>query len=230
MKFALTFLAGLLLGCVIALAGLYFNPLVKDQGSGPGVDDWSLRYAQPSDDLLLLTHSGSLRLPKAPAGAPDLWERTLRGTLVQVAVLRDQAGNAALASRISISRGNGNMMLHGLPVRDTWLVTVPGQGSFTVEADGNLWPLMRDHLLPVWYLGRDWQGPATVHTVTGPGLRNTAIVQGLTGRFAGLTGSAVEQLDLEQVTANAHAMQLVGALHVRLTEPVTDSSTDAITD
>lgn len=222
MKYTLTLIAGLLLGCVIALAGLYFNPLATAQGPGPGVDDWSLRYAQPSDDVLLLTHSGRLRLPKAPAGVPELWERTLRGTLVQAAVLRDQAGTAAVATRISISRNTGNMMLHGLPVRDTWLVTVPGEGSFIVEADGNMWPLLRDHLLPIWYFGREWQGPATVHPVTGPGLRNTAVVEGLTGRFAGLTGSAVEQLDLELVSANAHATRIVGALHVRLTQAVED--------
>ncbi len=223
MKYLITFVVGLAVGGAIALAGLYFNPLSSDQGTEPGVDDWSLHYAMPSDDMLLLTHGGRLRLPVTPAGAPDLWESTLRGTFLQAAVMRDADDREVVATRISVSHGRGNLIRHGLPVRDRWLITVPGEGSLSVDADSNFWPLVRDHLLPVWYLRRDWSGPQTLHTVVGPGLRNTAVVDGLTGRFAAMSGSAVEHLELQQVSPNARSARYQGALHVRLVADASDA-------
>ncbi len=223
MKYLITFLVGLAVGGAIALTGLHFNPMSSNQGTGPGADDWSLNYAMPSDDMLLLTHGGRLRLPVTPAGAPDLWESTLRGTFLQAAVMRDADDREVLATRISVSHGQGNLIRDGLPVRDRWLITVPGEGSLSVDADSNIWPMVRDHLLPVWYLGRDWSGPQTLHAVVGPGLRNTAVVDGLTGRFAALSGSAVEHLELQQVSPNARSARYGGALHVRLNVDAPDA-------
>ena len=79
---------------------------------------------------------------------------------------------------------------------DDWLVTISGEGSFFIRADSNLWPFLKETLIPVWYLDRPWQGPRNYRPTAGPGEGGSAIVAGATGRFANLEGTAVESYEL----------------------------------
>lgn len=218
MKYLLTATVGLAAGAVLACAALYFNPLTAAQSPEPGAEDRRLQYEYPSQSSLL-THGGRLRLPVAPAGVERLWENTIRRSLLHVVELTDADGPAAVATRISLPSRQTDLLRRGMIIRDRWLVTVPGEGSFMLEADTNLWPLLRDHVVPVWYLGRAWAGPASYQPTVGPGRRDAARADGLTGRFEGTEGSAVERFRLESFSRHAGPEKLVGELHLRWIEP-----------
>ena len=74
--------------------------------------------------------------------------------------------------------------------------TISGEGSFFIRADSNLWPFLKETLIPVWYLDRPWQGPRNYRPTAGPGEGGSAITAGATGRFANLEGTAVESYEL----------------------------------
>jgi hypothetical protein len=223
MKYLLTWLLGLATGAALAVALLWFNPLADRDGPQAGRDALALGYHFPAPDALLLTHGGRIRLPVRPDSAPALWENTIRRTLVHAHVLyREDGAPYALASRVTAQSSDTDLLRRGLLLDDRWLVTVPGEGSMLIDARSNIWPLVRDHLLPVWYLSRDWQGPATVRPTSGPGLGSSAVVQGLSGRFAGRAGSATESWSINGLGADARSTSIEATLHLRLLEPFDD--------
>jgi hypothetical protein len=88
-----------------------------------------------------------------------------------------------------------------------------------LRADTNVWSFLKETLLPVWYLGRPWGGPADYRPTAGPGATGAAVVIGATGRFAGLEGTALEQYRLTDLDPASRSIAAVGELHLRLAEP-----------
>ena len=86
-----------------------------------------------------------------------------------------------------------------------------------LQADTNVWPFLKE-TLPVWYLGRPWDGPADYRPTAGPGA-GTAAVLGATGRFVGVEGTAVEQYRLTDLDPASRSIAAVGELHLRMPEP-----------
>jgi hypothetical protein len=104
-------------------------------------------------------------------------------------------------------------------VDDYWLLTAPGEGSLFVLGDSNVWPVVRDNVLPVSLLDRPWAGPRSYRSTNGPGVRGTALAVGATGRFAGSEGSAIERLHLNGYSRAAGVESFAGELLLRLVEP-----------
>jgi hypothetical protein len=223
MKYLLTWLLGLVTGAALAAALLWFNPFAAREGPQAGRDALALAYRFPAPDVLLLAHGGRLRLPVRPDSAPALWENTISRTLVHAHLLyRDDGAPYAIASRVTAPSSDTDLLRRGLLLDDRWLVTVPGEGSVLIDARSNIWPLARDHLLPVWYLRRDWSGPAAIQPTYGPGLGGSAVVQGLSGRFAGRAGSATESWRITGLGADARSTSIEATLHLQLIEPSED--------
>ena len=92
-------------------------------------------------------------------------------------------------------------MLKAAGIRETGdrrnVLTIPGEGSLFLEVDSALWSFFKDTLLPVRYLGRPWQGPATYEPTIGPRSDHAGQLRGATGRFRQATGSVVEKYRLE---------------------------------
>lgn len=197
MKFFLTSVLGFVLGSALVLVGLYYNPITADAGFISGVNARVFTYRSPFTEGLVVTHSGGSRLPLRPAAIPELWERTISKSMLSVVVLRDEEDTpVGIASRLSQFSESTEMLTRGIMVDDDWLVTISGEGSFFIRADSNLWPFLKETLIPVWYLDRPWQGPRNYRPTAGPGEGGSAIVAGATGRFANLEGTAVESYEL----------------------------------
>ncbi len=193
MKYVLMTFLGFLVGDALVLVGLYYNPFTADSGAIAAVNARVLAYGSPFSEGLAITHSGRSRLPVQPPGIPELWESTINNSLLSVIVLHDEeAAPIGIASRVSQFSESTEMLTRGVVVDDDWLVTIPGEGSFFVRADSNLWPFLKETLIPVWYLDRPWQGPRNYRPTAGPGEEGSAVVAGGTGHFANLSGSAVE--------------------------------------
>ncbi len=193
MRVVLVTVAGFLFGCALVFVALYYNPFTADSGVIVSVNARVLTYRSPFTEGLAVTHGGQSRLPLQPALIPALWESTIKDSMLSVVVLHDEDNvPVGIASRVSQLSERTEMLTRGVLVDDDWLVTIPGEGSFFIQADSNLWPFLRDTLIPVWYLDRSWQGPKSYSPTVGPADGGAAIVAGATGRFVNRHGTAVE--------------------------------------
>jgi len=205
MKYLITFLFGLVVGTALAVALLYFNPLTDDAARARAGGTWELGYALSSDSAALLTHGEDLRLPVIPPDAPLLWEQGVRGTVLGAFALEDAAGGTAAATRISVPSPGSDLLLHGLFVDDYWLVTAPGRGTVFVHAVDNQWPMLRDTVGRVDLLRQPWTGAAAYDPTVGPGPGGRAVVRGLTGEFAGQSGTGRDLISLDRYDATGFA-------------------------
>ena len=197
MRFLGTTFLGFVVGCSLVVLGLYFNPFTADSGEIIGVNARVLNYDSPFSGGIAVTHSGRSRLPLQPASIPELWESTINDSMLSVIVLSDDDGlSVGVASRVSQFSESTEMLTRGIIVDDDWLVTISGEGSFYVNADSNLWPFLKETLVPVWYLDRPWSGPRNYRPTVGPSAEGSAVVAGATGVFADRGGSAVESYQI----------------------------------
>jgi hypothetical protein len=219
MKHYLGFLGGVLLGVAVAVGVLYLNPLTQRHGPVLAPGDRLLTYEFPLHGTLAFTHGVSW-LPRAPAGIAPLWEETISDTALSVFPLHGEDGETvALASRISVPSESSELLLRGAILSDYWVVTFPGEGSLFLRADENLWPFIRDTVLPVRYLGREWRGPTSYRPTSGPGAGGAATVIGATGALRDMRGKAAESYTLEAFSPGAGLQRLSGKLALRLPLP-----------
>jgi hypothetical protein len=197
MKWVMTWLLGVLCGSVVAASLIYFNPMLT-ANSDAFAGTASLRY-ELGPDTLSFTQGGVLDAYATPVGAPQLWESTIADTAFAMFAMRDRAGRAvAIASRLSRLSGLTNPVTGGVIVADAWLVTVPGAGSYFIDAQENVWPLLRDTLVDVGLLRRSWSGARRYATTIGPDTSDAAVVTGATGRFVGIGGRAANAYEVDR--------------------------------
>jgi hypothetical protein len=101
MKYALSLVAGLMLGVISALALVYFNPLTLSQSTPPDEPEWVLEYKLEADDIWLSTHDNRLEIPLVPKTAPLLWEDGIRGAWLAAMPLTGAHEEGQVAGRRS---------------------------------------------------------------------------------------------------------------------------------
>lgn len=219
MKYLSIVLAGFLVGAAIACLAVYYNPLTDERVDELGSFDWVFDYGFPGSGVLTFTHGGDLPLPVEPAGAPELWEKTIRSTTMAVVALEgDETEPTALASKLSVPSQETDFLTSGVIMNDYWLLTVPGEGSLFMVGDSNVWPLMKDTVVPVTLLNRPWPGPRDYQPTAGPGIRGTALVLGATGRFAAQEGSAIERYRVKRFGRANGIEEFAGEVHLRIVD------------
>jgi hypothetical protein len=227
MKYFFSALAGIVVGIALGAVCLYYDPLTMRAATPLQGSSWTLRYTVPEDDLIALTHSDRLPLPLKPEGVDTLWEATIRSAALSVLSLHDaDAGAAAaLATRFSKPSRATDLLLRGAILDDYWLVTVPGSGSVFVYDMNNLWPVLRENVVPVSLLRRPWHGPGEYLTTLGPsGSRGPGLAVGATGRFVGFVGDAAEIYRLNRYSRIHGAEELAGELVLGLAAPAAGSA------
>ncbi len=219
MKYLFVALLGLLIGVGLAGTALYYNPFTVHAGAVPVTGDRVLRYSLP-DQVLTAAVGEDAMLAGRSNGVDGLWEETIDRTAVLGLVLTDESGQpAAIASRLMAASPSTDLLLTGVVLSDYWLVTLPGQGTLFVRSDSNVWPFLKETLLPVWLLDRPWRGPAEYRPTVGPNA-GTASVLGVSGVFEGKSGSAVERYDVTAFGSAQSSAAAVGELFVHLPEQV----------
>jgi hypothetical protein len=227
MKFLIVSLLGLLVGAAAAGAVIYYNPLTETSAPEPDAADRVLRYALPGEVLGFTL--GEHALPPGTASSGDgFWEETIDRTALLGLVLDGNDDQpTAVASRLIAGSADTDFLLRGVLVRDYWLLTIPNEGTLFLRAHSNVWPFLKETLLPGWFLGRPWTGPADFRPTTGPGAEGLAEVIGATGRFAGLAGTAIEQYRLTDLDPESRSLGAIGELHLRIGEPQVAASTNS---
>jgi hypothetical protein len=219
MKYAFVMLVGLIIGAAAGGAVIYFNPLTG--GSAPAAEstDRALHYDLPGEVLGFTLGEHALP-PGAPRVGDGFWEETIARAALLSLVLDDADDKpAAVASRLLAGSADTDFLLSGVLVSDYWLLTIPNEGTLFLRADSNVWPFLKETLLPVWYFGRPWSGPSDYRPTAGPGADGDAVVIGATGRFAGLEGTAIEQYRLTDLDPASRSVAAVGELHLRIGDP-----------
>jgi hypothetical protein len=219
MRYVIATLLGIVLGAACAAGALYYNPLTEVRELPPQ-ESWTLSYDFPGGSTLALTHAGQLGLPHIPADVETLWEAAITDVVLNVLVLEDENGAPrAMASRISVPSQETDFLLRGFLVSEHWLVTIPGQGTLFVDGENNLWPFLKEAVIPVRYLWQEWGGPVRYPVTIGPTGGRTAEVVGVSGAFADVSGSALESYELRRFNAVFGIEALRGTLAVALREP-----------
>lgn len=198
MKLVFGFLIGVMLGGVCGVSLVYFNPLISTAAPPRVAGTTSaLRYSLEGPHLLASTHNEVLPLPVVPERTPLVWESGVRGSLLQVLVLEDGTGvPGGIATRLSVPSTRSNGLTAGLITDDQWLITVPGRGILYARGRSNVWPVLKDTILNVDMLGRDWAGPRRYAMSDGqPG--SGARIVGLTGELAGYGGALTEVIQID---------------------------------
>jgi hypothetical protein len=214
MKYVLSLFLGLAVGAAAAGSLLYFNPLTRSQGGDEKESDWSLSYSLSADESWLSTHDQRVDLPLKPANVSLLRESGIKGTILAAMPMHGARGTAA-ASRISVPSSGTEFLRAGVLVEDYWLISVPGEGSVFVHSLNNQWPLLRDTIVRVDWLQREWAGPGRYAPTRGPD-RAGARVVGVSGSFVGASGHAAERLSLAEYDGSL--TQLSGELLLDVSE------------
>jgi hypothetical protein len=210
MKYALSLILGVLAGAVTGALLLYVNPFTRHETEPSSGPHWVLEYSLAGDDAWLTTHATRLGLPVVPEGVQLPFESGIKGTIVAAMPLVDVTHSAsAAATRISIPSPRTDLLAAGVVVEDHWLISVPGQGSVLVHSVNNQWPLLRDTLVRVNWLRRDWGGPGEYMPTQGPEAAGAEVI-GLTGQYAGTHGTARERLTIDDY--DGADLRLAGAL------------------
>ncbi len=197
MKYVLTLALGLLLGVLSGLSLIYFNPLIQGQGEHALEDGWVLEYQLAASETWLSTHDERVEIPVVPNSAQRLWEDGIRGAWLAAMPLEGGSGAApAAATRISLPSADTNFLNTGVVVEDYWLISVAGAGTLLVHGFNNQWPLLRDTVVSVDLLRRNFAGPATYDATQGPE-DGHAVVAGITGAYQASHGRAHERVSLE---------------------------------
>lgn len=195
MKHLLVLLLGLLVGALLAVTALRFNPLVDEPRQpvtldGPRTAEYFTSLS--SAHTPLLTHDGQRRLPRRPDDVAQLWERPIRGATAAVVVLHDEAGEpVGVASRLAGWGRDTDPLLRGALMHSHWLISLPGQGMAFVVQRENFWPLLRDIALPAALRREPWSGERELLPAAGPRDSLSAQVIGAAGELRGRRGSLV---------------------------------------
>jgi hypothetical protein len=215
-KYVLSLVFGLVFGVAVAAVLIYFNPLTLGQSDRLANAQWVLDYQLGGGNIWLSTHDDRLEIPVVPIEAPLLWEGAIKGTILTAMPLAGSSGSAsAVATRISVPSSKSEFLRSGLLVEDHWLITVPGSGTMFVHGINNHWPLVRDTLVTVDWLGRDFRGPETYEPTLGP-VGSHAEVFGLTGEFENARGRGHESVSLDSYEGNLAALS--GQLMIEMSE------------
>ena len=189
MRFILGFILGAVPGALGTALLLLVNPLFD--GDAPQTDaDAPIVLSVAGQDAVTVLRTGT-GYPWIPAEPATVAEPAVDGTRSAVRIMLASAGapdRVAYVARVSTLTREGRPLFGEIIEQSMWHVVVPGTGSFFVIGNDDLWGFARRMALPL-ARGNDFRGKVEFDTTIGPS-RGSARVIGLTGEYAGRTGTA----------------------------------------
>ena len=207
MKHVFSWLAGAIVGALLFLAGLYYNPLANKLTVSPlavsGQPLIDLSYSTVPAEAIAFINDGDSRIAPRPKSISELWEPTIRNTTVVVTLLTNSRGDAEGIGIKFASESERTSLLKGAALMDSaWHVYLPERGSLFIDQTENMWSYARNIVLPArWSSADSWKGTWYGVTTAGPNALGTARVSGSSGRFAGITTEAVEAINARAYSA-----------------------------
>jgi len=195
MRYFWLFMLGLLVGLGLAGAVIWLTPLTAEPRHAPtlayGV---TAQFATSlrAEDAPLLTHGGERRLIARPESVSPLWEATIQPVVAGLLLLRNDAGEViGSASRLGAASRDTDPLRQGILVDSTWLVSLDGQGMAFVIQRENVWPMLRQVVIPARLRREPWQGALSFTPAAGPREDAAGRLLGISGTLAGLEGQLI---------------------------------------
>jgi len=231
-RYLLALIFGMVVGAVVFLGLLYFNPFTAQQRLSPITvtdnDVVKLGYSAAAQDMLLYTNDGESRVDPHPAKVLQLWEAPIRKTRAIATVLTDSRGQAAGIGIKFSSDSESTNILNGQAIVDSvWHVYMPERGSLFVAQSENLWSFLREIVIPAYWSSADsWRGTWRGDITAGPGALGTASVVGGSGEFAGLRSEGVEALSAKAYSVELGPVAIDGELSIEIPRAELETSRD----
>jgi len=228
MKYVLSWLGGTITGALLFLMVLYYNPLANTLSVSPlavyGQPLIDLEYSTVPSETIAYTNNGKSRIQPYPDKVAELWEPTVRKTIVLVTLLTDSSGQPkGLGVKFASESERTSLLKAEALVDSAWHVFLPESGSLFIDQTENMWSYARNIIVPArWSSADSWRGTWYGITTAGPTALGTAKVAGGTGRFADLSSEAVEAISARAYSAQQGPVSATGSLTIAAVEPVAD--------
>ena len=228
MKHVISIAIGFVLGIVLFLVGMYFNPFVEQLSVSPlAVTDarkLELTFTAVANEAILYTDHGESNIKPHPDRVAELWEATIKDTRVTVNVLEDSRGQVAgIGIKYATDSERSSLLKSEILVDSTWHLYIVGQGTLFIEQVENHWSYLRDIVIPArWSSGDNWRGTFFRILTRGPTALGTAVVTGGAGNFEGASGEAVESLTASAYATNGGLAAAEGSLTITLSDSESD--------
>jgi hypothetical protein len=222
MKYAISLVIGMILGVMLFVLGLYFNPFVGNPSVSPlavsDLDLVDLSYSLVVSDSIVFTNDGESHIKPHPAKVLQLWEPTVSRTRGFVTVLTDSRGQpAGLGVKFSSDSEDTAIIEGAVLVNSVWHIYLPERGTFLVDQTENFWPYLHDIVIPARLSsGDNWRGSWHGIMSVGPGALGTARVTANTGPYTATEAEAVESITARAYSANTGPVGMSGSLTIAL--------------
>lgn len=218
MKYAISLIAGFLVGAAAFVLLLYNNPFAVKRTISPlAVTDTpviSLAYSAAPADAVLFTNDGESMSIPYPEGAPELWERTVNDSSVLATTVHDSRGQPVGFGVKFLTDSEDTRILNSEALADSaWHLYLSGRGTLFIDQRENFWSYLRDVVIKASMNSADsWRGAWIGVMTSGPNPIGTARVIGGSGQFAGLNSEAVESLNATAYSAGSGPVAIEGSL------------------
>jgi hypothetical protein len=225
MKYLISLFIGIVMGAVVFLLGLYYNPFQGQPAVSPlAVTDQrviEMSFSAVPGDALLYTDAGDSKIEPHPDRVAELWEPAIAETRLIVTMLEDARGGVAGLGIKYFTASEATAVINGEALANSvWHVYLPGQGTMMIDQTENYWSYIRDVIIPAhWSSADNWRGTFHGILTNGPGSLGTARVSGGSGLFAGLTSESVESLTARAYSAVSGPVSMSGSLAIALPQP-----------
>jgi hypothetical protein len=222
MKHVIALVLGLLVGALLFVLGMTYNPFVVDRSLSPlAVTDeevMTLNFSAVPAQSILFTNAGDLPVKPSPAKVQQLWEETIRQSSVMAVVMRDARNQTAGLGIKFSSLSEGTRLLNGEAlVNSTWYVFLPDRGSLFIEQSENYWDVLREVYIPAYRnSAKSWKGNWIGDITIGPGVLGTAIVTGGAGSLRGTTMQSSESLSISAYSIEDGPVSAEGRLLIEM--------------
>jgi hypothetical protein len=223
MKYVASLVAGILVGSVLFLLLLYHNPFSDTHNVSPlAVSDVPLvaiSYSAVPSEAIAWVDNGETRIEPRPSGIADLWEPTIARTRILVTEFTDKGAPVGIGVKFSSDSESTRLLYAQALVDSAWHIYLPDSGSLFIGQRENLWPYLRNIVLPArWNSADSWRGTWFGITTSGPRALGTGTVAGGSGRYSGVTSEAVEALSARAYSAAQGPVAMTGTLTVAVPE------------
>ena len=222
MKYVISLFAGLVIGIVFFVLGLYYNPFIGNPSVSPlAVSDLDLldfSFSLVPSDSIMFTNDGESHVKPYPSKVLELWEPAVNRTRGFVTILTDSRGEpAGLGVKFS-SDSEQTALIHGEAlVNSVWHIYLQDRGTILVDQTENFWPYLHDIVIPARLSsGDNWRGSWYGVMSAGPGALGTARVTGNIGVLSGIEAEAVESITAKAYSANTGPVGMTGNLTIAL--------------
>jgi hypothetical protein len=224
MKYAISLVAGTIVGALLFLLLLYVNPFAGAKTISPlAVSNQQLidfTFPAVPSESIAFTNNGESRIEPHPATIAELWEPAIRNTRILVAVLSDGGGApAGIGVKFSSDSERTRLLASEALIDSAWHLYLPQSGTLFISQTENLWDYLRSIVLPArWNSADSWRGSWYGITTVGPGALGTARATGGSGRYADVTTEAIESWRAKAYSALTGPVAMTGNLTIAVSD------------